>query len=57
MLEIDFKEYRNRCPKCGSSNLKSKGSAAYNSPLGESGTKTKYKCNDCGHEYVVITRK
>ena len=55
MQEMDSKQFNDKCPKCGSSNLKQIGGGLYASPLGKSGRQTIYKCNDCGYEFSVVT--
>ena len=48
MQEIDRSKFGGKCPNCGSSSLKSMG--------GHVG-KTQYQCNECGLDFVVISKK
>lgn len=54
MQEIDQKDFNNRCPNCGSSNLASTGGHQFNTPMGECGIKTNHKCRDCGFEFTIL---
>jgi len=54
MQRIDSRNFNNKCPGCGSSNLKENGGGYYSSPTGKRGTRTIYLCKDCGCEFEVV---